>query len=182
VKVEETQFEGQTKTKLGNVEVRPLVDTLLTEKLGEYFEENPAVAKLLIEKALAANRAREAAKKAREASRRKSPLESGSHPDKLADCQEKDPAKSEIFFVEGGIKLHVKSDKDDILSDNKSVYFIRRMVCEKLGKAVDNIVRDVCKAASSFAYIMKDSTNPEVAEAAADIVDLFGLNDEQDED
>jgi hypothetical protein len=88
----------------------------------------------------------------------------------------------EIFFVEGGIKLHVKSGKDDILSDNKSVYFIRRMVCEKLGKAVDNIVRDVCKAASSFAYIMKDSTNPEVAEAAADIVDLFGLNDEQDED
>ncbi|MBE6713079.1 MAG: DNA topoisomerase (ATP-hydrolyzing) subunit B [Ruminococcaceae bacterium] len=101
VKVEETQFEGQTKTKLGNVEVRPLVDSLMTEKLGEYFEENPAVAKLLIEKALAANRAREAAKKAREASRRKSPLESGSHPEKLADCQEKDPAKSEIFFVEG---------------------------------------------------------------------------------
>ena len=101
VKVEETQFEGQTKTKLGNVEVRPLVDSMMTTKLGEYFEENPQVAKLLIEKALAANRAREAAKKAREASRRKSPLESGSHPDKLADCQEKDPAKSEIFFVEG---------------------------------------------------------------------------------
>ena len=101
VKVEETQFEGQTKTKLGNVEIRPLVDGLITTKLGEYFEENPPVAKLLIEKALAANRAREAAKKAREASRRKSPLESGAHPDKLADCQEKDPAKSEIFFVEG---------------------------------------------------------------------------------
>ena len=101
VKVEETQFEGQTKTKLGNVEVRPLVDGLVVTKLGEYFEENPAVAKLLIDKALSANRAREAAKKAREASRRKSPLESGSHPDKLADCQEKDPAKSEIFFVEG---------------------------------------------------------------------------------
>ena len=101
VKVEETQFEGQTKTKLGNVEVRPLVDGMMTTKLGEYFEENPQVAKLLIEKALAANRAREAAKKAREASRRKSPLESGSHPDKLADCQEKDPSKSEIFFVEG---------------------------------------------------------------------------------
>jgi len=101
VKVEETQFEGQTKSKLGNVEVRPLVDGLMVEKLGEYFEENPQVAKLLIEKALAACRAREAAKKAREASRRKSPLESGSHPEKLADCQEKDPAKSEIFFVEG---------------------------------------------------------------------------------
>ena len=100
VKVEETQFEGQTKSKLGNVEIRPLVDGLMTEKLGEYFEENPAVAKTLIEKALAASRAREAAKKAREASRRKSPLESGAHPEKLADCQEKDPAKSEIFFVE----------------------------------------------------------------------------------
>ncbi len=101
VKVEETQFEGQTKTKLGNVEIRPLVDSLITTKLGDYFEENPVVAKLLIEKAMAANRAREAAKKAREASRRKSPLESGAHPDKLADCQEKDPSKSEIFFVEG---------------------------------------------------------------------------------
>ncbi len=101
VKVAETQFEGQTKTKLGNVEIRPLVDSLVTTKLGEYFEENPSVAKLLIEKALAASRAREAAKKAREASRRKSPLESGAHPEKLADCQEKDPAKSEIFFVEG---------------------------------------------------------------------------------
>ena len=101
VKVEETQFEGQTKTKLGNVEIRPLVDGLVTEKLGEYFEENPTVAKVLIEKALLASRAREAAKKAREASRRKSPLESGSLPGKLADCQEKDPAKSEVFFVEG---------------------------------------------------------------------------------
>ncbi len=101
VKVEETQFEGQTKSKLGNVEIRPLVDSLVTTKLGEYFEENPAVAKLLIDKALTASRAREAAKKAREASRRKSPLESGAHPEKLADCQERDPAKSEIFFVEG---------------------------------------------------------------------------------
>jgi len=101
VKVEETQFEGQTKSKLGNVEIRPLVDSLVTTKLGEYFEENPAVARLLIDKALTASRAREAAKKAREASRRKSPLESGSMPDKLADCQEKDPAKSEVFFVEG---------------------------------------------------------------------------------
>ena len=101
VKVEETQFEGQTKTKLGNVEIRPLVDSLLVEKLGEYMEENPAVAKILIEKALSASRAREAAKKAREASRRKSPLESGAHPEKLADCQERDPSKTEIFFVEG---------------------------------------------------------------------------------
>ena len=101
VKVAETQFEGQTKSKLGNVEIRPLVDSLVTVKLGEFFEENPSVAKLLIEKALTASRAREAAKKAREASRRKSPLESGSLPGKLADCQEKDPAKSEVFFVEG---------------------------------------------------------------------------------
>ena len=101
VKVEETQFEGQTKTKLGNVEIRPLVENLVVTKLGDYFEENPAVAKILVEKATAAARAREAAKRAREASRRKSPLESGSMPDKLADCQERDPAKSEVFFVEG---------------------------------------------------------------------------------
>ncbi len=101
VKVEETQFEGQTKTKLGNVEIRPLVYNLLTEKLGEYFEENPTVAKILMEKAIGALRTREAVRKAKESSRRKSPLESGGHPEKLADCQEKDPSRSEIFFVEG---------------------------------------------------------------------------------
>ena len=101
VKVSEAQFEGQTKTKLGNAYVRPFVDQLTREKLGEYFEEHPAVAKFLMEKSLSAARAREAAKKAREATRRKSPLESGSLPDKLADCRDRNVANTELFLVEG---------------------------------------------------------------------------------
>ncbi len=101
VKVSEAQFEGQTKTKLGNAPVRSFVDTLVREKLGEFFEENPSVAKLLMEKSLSAARAREAAKKAREMTRRKSPLESASLPGKLADCRDRNPANTELFLVEG---------------------------------------------------------------------------------
>ncbi len=101
VKLPEAQFEGQTKAKLGNSEIRPMVDSLITEKLGEFFEENPTVAKILIEKALSASRAREAAKKARELTRRKTALESTVLPGKLADCQDKTIANTELFLVEG---------------------------------------------------------------------------------
>ena len=101
VKLPECEFEGQTKTKLGNTEVRPLVESILTDKLSAYFEENPSVAKAIIEKAITAQRAREAARKARETARRKSALESASLPGKLADCSEKDPEITEIFIVEG---------------------------------------------------------------------------------
>ncbi len=101
VKLPEAQFEGQTKGKLGNSEIRPLVDKLVTEKLGEFFEENPSVAKILIDKALSASRAREAAKKAREATRRKTALSSTVLPGKLADCQDKTIANTEVFLVEG---------------------------------------------------------------------------------
>ena len=101
VKLREAQFEGQTKTKLGNSDMRTLVETLLTEKLTVFFEENPAVAKTIIDKAQTASRAREAARKARELTRRKSALESGSLPGKLADCQERDPELTEIYIVEG---------------------------------------------------------------------------------
>ncbi len=101
VKVEEAQFEGQTKTKLGNSEVTGLVSSLMNEKLTEYFEENPKNAKLIIEKAFNASRAREAARKARETAR-KSALSSGaSLPGKLADCQLRDNAQTEIYIVEG---------------------------------------------------------------------------------
>ena len=101
VKLEEPQFEGQTKTKLGNADIRPLVDGAVADKLSEYLAENPAQAKLIIEKCITASRARDAARKARELTRRKSVLDSAALPGKLADCQEKDPAKCEIFIVEG---------------------------------------------------------------------------------
>lgn len=101
VKVPDAQFEGQTKAKLGSTEVRGLVESLVYEKLKESFEENPAVAKAIYEKALSAARAREAAKKARELVRRKTVMESNRMPGKLADCREQDPTKTEIYIVEG---------------------------------------------------------------------------------
>ena len=101
VKLKEAQFEGQTKAKLGNTEVRSMVDKLLSEKLAVFLEENPAVAKAIFEKALASARAREAARKARESVRRKSALESAQLPGKLADCQSKDSSETEIYIVEG---------------------------------------------------------------------------------
>ncbi|MDD4327964.1 MAG: DNA topoisomerase (ATP-hydrolyzing) subunit B, partial [Eubacteriales bacterium] len=101
VKLPNPQFEGQTKTKLGNAEIRTIVESTVGEKLAVYLEENPSIAKVIMDKCLSANRAREAARKAREMTRRKSALESTTLPGKLADCQEKDPTLCEIFIVEG---------------------------------------------------------------------------------
>ncbi|ADL67606.1 DNA topoisomerase (ATP-hydrolyzing) subunit B [Thermoanaerobacterium thermosaccharolyticum] len=101
VKLMNPQFEGQTKTKLGNSEMRSIVDSVVTEKLTAFMEENPSLSKVILEKATSAARAREAARKARELTRRKSALESTSLPGKLADCSEKDASKCELYLVEG---------------------------------------------------------------------------------
>jgi DNA gyrase subunit B len=101
IKIANPQFEGQTKMRLGNSNVKGIVDSLVYQSLSEYFEENPKVIQAIVEKAVMAARAREAARKARELARRKSTLESSGLPGKLADCSERDPAKSELYIVEG---------------------------------------------------------------------------------
>ena len=101
VKLTDAQFEGQTKAKLGNAYIRTLVDQIVNEQLATFFEEHPAIAKMILEKAMMANRAREAARKARESIRRKTGLESGQMPDKLQDCNERDPSLCELYIVEG---------------------------------------------------------------------------------
>ena len=101
VKISQPQFEGQTKTKLGNSEVKGLVENLVYEKLSIFFEENPKIIRAILDKVVDAARAREAARRAKELTRRKGVLGDHSLPGKLADCQERDPSKSEIFIVEG---------------------------------------------------------------------------------
>jgi DNA gyrase subunit B len=101
VKVRKPQFEGQTKSRLGNSEVRGIVESITSEKLSDFFEENPPVAHMIIDKAILSSKAREAARKARELTRRKGLLESSALPGKLADCSSRDPSKSEIYLVEG---------------------------------------------------------------------------------
>ncbi len=101
VKLTDAQFEGQTKAKLGNSEIRTLVNNIVTDKLSEYLEENPAVGRAILDKALMANRAREAARKARESIRRKTALGGAAMPDKLRDCNEANPELTELYIVEG---------------------------------------------------------------------------------
>lgn len=135
IKITEPQFEGQTKTKLGNSEVKGIVDSLVYDTLTFFFEENPKEAKLIIEKIVNAAKAREAAKRARELTRRKGALNSGSLPGKLADCSEKDPAKTELFIVEGDSAGGCFSGDTKIaLTDGRNLSFKELVKENKKGK------------------------------------------------
>jgi len=175
IKIPEPQFEGQTKTKLGNSNIKGLVDSIVTSKLSTFFEENPKVAKSIISKCLLSAKARDAARKARELTRRKSALDSGSLPGKLADCQERDPSKAEIFIVEGDSAGGCFSgDTKVALADGRNLSF-------------KELIKENNQGKKNYCYtILKDGNigiekikNPRLTKKRVDVIKVILDNNEE---
>ncbi|MFA5797817.1 MAG: DNA topoisomerase (ATP-hydrolyzing) subunit B [Candidatus Woesearchaeota archaeon] len=175
VKIQEPQFEGQTKTKLGNSEVKGIVDSIVSAALTTFFEENPKIAVTIIEKSLLAARAREAARKARELTRRKSVLEFSTLPGKLADCSEKDPAKCELFLVEGDSAGGCFSGDTKIaLTDGRNISF-------------KDLIKENEQGKENFCYTIMDDghtgigriINPRITKTNTQVIKIILDNDEE---
>ncbi len=175
VKIRKPQFEGQTKSKLGNSEVKGIVESVAYEKLSEFFEENPPVAHVIIDKAVLSSKAREAARKARELTRRKGLLESSALPGKLADCSSKDPAQSEIYLVEGDSAGGCFSaDTKIALVDGRNLSFKQLVKEEKQGK------RNFCYTIKQDGAIgIEEIKNPRITKRNTDVIKIILDNKEE---
>ena len=175
VKIRRPQFEGQTKSKLGNSEVRGIVESITSEKLSEFFEENPPVAHMIIDKAMLSSKAREAARKARELTRRKGLLESSALPGKLADCSTRDPSKSEIYLVEGDSAGGCFSGDTTIaLLDGRNISFKQLVEEDQQGK------RNFCYTIKHNGTIgVEEIKNPRITKRNTKVVKIILDNKEE---